>query len=309
MPIDSAGARIDGGVDAGELAVRRHQRAARIARIDRGIGLDEELVIAGADLRARQRRDDAHGHGLADTEGIADREHHIAHLQLVAVAELHRRQALALGVDLEHGEIGVAVGEQDLGLEFAPVGKRHDNVLAALHDMIVGEDDAVGAHDDAGAQRLLHPLAHFRRGAEETLKERVGEKRVHRRLDDRTRIDIDDGGRNALDDGREGELHLPGRRAQKLCRARGRELHGGHQRCDDKESTLHLTVLPECKRAAHWPPLSNTKFRRESYALLSASSPDGPESSPFASTSRSTNSIKAISALSPKRKPAFMMRI
>src|SRR5208337_4424514 len=35
----------------------------------------------------------------------------------------------------------------------------------------------------------------------------------------------------------------------------------------------------------------------------------GPESLPLASTSRSTNSITAMAALSPGRKPAFMMRV
>ena len=69
------------------------QRAAGIAGIDRGIGLDEELIVGDADLRARQRRDDAVGHGLADAERIADREHHVADLQLVGIAEIDRREA------------------------------------------------------------------------------------------------------------------------------------------------------------------------------------------------------------------------
>ena len=43
------------------------------------IGLDEELIVGDADLGARQRRDDAVGYGLPDAEGIADREHDVAH--------------------------------------------------------------------------------------------------------------------------------------------------------------------------------------------------------------------------------------
>jgi hypothetical protein len=57
------------------------QRAAGIAGIDRRIGLDEELIVGDADLRARQRRDDAMRHGLADAERIADGEHHVADQQ------------------------------------------------------------------------------------------------------------------------------------------------------------------------------------------------------------------------------------
>ena len=57
------------------------QRAAGIARVDGRVRLDEELVIGDADLGARQRRDDALRHGLADAEGVADGEHEVADLQ------------------------------------------------------------------------------------------------------------------------------------------------------------------------------------------------------------------------------------
>ena len=75
------------------LAGHVDQRAAGVAGIDRGVGLDEELVVGDADLGARQRRDDAVGHGLADAERIADRQHHVADLQLVGIAELEEREA------------------------------------------------------------------------------------------------------------------------------------------------------------------------------------------------------------------------
>jgi hypothetical protein len=44
-------------------------------------------------------------------------------------------------------------------------------------------------------------------------------------------------------------------------------------------------------------------------AQLSAEISTGPESLPLASTSRSTNSITAMAALSPGRNPAFMIRV
>src|ERR1700748_3503138 len=78
----NAGARIARGVDAGEPPGHVDQRAAGIAGVDRGIGLDEELVVGDADLRARQGRDDAVRHRLADAEGIADRDHDVTDHQL-----------------------------------------------------------------------------------------------------------------------------------------------------------------------------------------------------------------------------------
>ena len=122
----AAGARKDRGVDADELAAMIDQRAAGIAGIDGGVGLDEELVVGDADLGARQRRDDAVGHGLADAERIADREHDVADLQRVGIGEFERPGSARLAVlDPQHGEIGACVLEHDLGLELALVGERH----------------------------------------------------------------------------------------------------------------------------------------------------------------------------------------
>ena len=95
--------------------------------------------------------------------GIADGEHKIAHLQLVGIAEWQSGELLALGVDLQHGKIGARIGKDDLGFEFAPVGQRDPDVLAAFDDMVVGDDDAFGPHDHAGAEGLLDPARLGRR--------------------------------------------------------------------------------------------------------------------------------------------------
>ena len=119
--VRAAAPREDRSVDADEPAVHVDQRAARIAGIDGGVGLDEELIVGDADLRAGQRRDDAARHRLADAERIADGEHEIADFEAVGVAELDGRELNALGVEAQHGKIGLLVLEHDLGRELAPV--------------------------------------------------------------------------------------------------------------------------------------------------------------------------------------------
>ena len=119
--VRAAAPREDRSVDAGEPAVHVDQGAARIAGINRRVGLDEELIVGNADLSAGQRRDDAARHRLADAERIADGEHEIAHFEAVGVAELDGRELNALGVQAEHGKIGLLVLEHDLGRELAPV--------------------------------------------------------------------------------------------------------------------------------------------------------------------------------------------
>ena len=98
----------DGGVDADDLAVEIHQRAAAIAGIDGGVGLDE--VLARGDAQAASlRADDARRDGAFQSERIAEGQHPVAHLDVVAVAEFcGRKRAGAL--DAEHGQIGLRIG-------------------------------------------------------------------------------------------------------------------------------------------------------------------------------------------------------
>ncbi len=93
MPIEPPDGEIDRGVDADDFAVEVEQRAAGIAAIDGGVGLDVIVVGAGIDI-AVARRDDAGGHRAAEAERIADGDHPFAEPQLVAVAELHRLERL-----------------------------------------------------------------------------------------------------------------------------------------------------------------------------------------------------------------------
>ena len=83
----SVGAVQHRGVDADQIAVRIDERAAGIAEIDGGIGLDEILESRQPELPAAGGADDALGDGLAQAVGIADREHDIAHPQGVGAAQ------------------------------------------------------------------------------------------------------------------------------------------------------------------------------------------------------------------------------
>ena len=89
----AVGHRDDLRVDADELALRVDERAAGVAVVDRRIGLQEVFVAAVTHAgRSTLRADDAHRHRLTDAERIADREHDIADLDRVGVAERQRLQ-------------------------------------------------------------------------------------------------------------------------------------------------------------------------------------------------------------------------
>ena len=80
------------GVDADQFAARVDERAAGIAFVDRRIGLDEVLEGCHAELPATDGADDAVRDGLLQAQRIADRQHLIAHLQLVRTTERHDRK-------------------------------------------------------------------------------------------------------------------------------------------------------------------------------------------------------------------------
>ena len=68
------------GVDADDSASRRHQRAAGIAGIERGVGLDHVLdrPAAARGERTAERRDDAGRDGGIEAERVADRHRDLA---------------------------------------------------------------------------------------------------------------------------------------------------------------------------------------------------------------------------------------
>jgi len=64
-------------------------------------------------------------------------------------------QALGFHVDLKHGQVGAGIVQQHGRRPLAAVRRDHHDLLGVLDVVVVGEDDAIGADDGAGAQGLL----------------------------------------------------------------------------------------------------------------------------------------------------------
>ena len=85
------------------------------------------------------------------------------------------------GVDLQHRDIGVGIGADDLGGELTAVEQADGDLVGALDHMVVGEDVAILGHDEPGAAALLELRApagleerlHALRDARVTLRLRV----------------------------------------------------------------------------------------------------------------------------------------
>src|SRR5205814_7832810 len=119
----------DRGVETDEVPVEVDQRAAGVARVDRGVGLDGPgdvgglrggLTLVAALLDgAVQRADDAGGDRALQAERAADRQYRVADPQLAAVGEGHRGQP-GDTVHLEQREVGLRVGTHDLRVRRLP---------------------------------------------------------------------------------------------------------------------------------------------------------------------------------------------
>ena len=143
----AAGRRIDRGVDADHAAVGVEGRATGVALVDRRVDLEEVVVGTRADVAAA-RRHDAGGHGAAETERIADREHPVADPRRL-VGEPHVREVAA--VDLDQREVGARIGADHLGRIGLAVVERDLDGRGVLDDVVVGHGIAVGRDQEARA--------------------------------------------------------------------------------------------------------------------------------------------------------------
>ncbi len=160
-----------------------HQRPARVARVDLGVGLDVVAHAAARHLHVPPHlplaADDAGGDRLIEAERAADRQHPLADLQLVVVAETRRHQIARRLVEPDDRDVGLRVHPQRLGGELAPVAEGHLDVGGARDDVAVGDDVAARVHHHARAgsplrarRRLRHP------GAERKKRRRNGAIRL-----------------------------------------------------------------------------------------------------------------------------------
>ena len=149
---------LDLRVDADDLAARVEQRAARVAGIDRGVGLDHvvdrEAVRSGDE--ALERAHDSGGRGAVEPEGIPDRDDRIADADDVGVSDGEWRERTRRGLDAEHCEIRGRVGSDDLGLDRVAVREADGDLTRVAYDVVV-RDDVAGLVDDEARSRA--PIA------------------------------------------------------------------------------------------------------------------------------------------------------
>ena len=198
--MEASTATENGGTNADQATIDVDERAARVPGIDRGIGLDKvfitlnvgkdsDVAALGADNSARDR--------FADTKGIPDGQHAVAHLNLRCVGKGNGREAFR--VDLDDGDVGLFIPTDHLGGKLAAIGQCHSDDVSAIDHVVVGRDVAVLANNHARTDSASRDQAHFR-SATLTIEARKSGGRCGELSSRDLRGDLHNSGRNALYD-------------------------------------------------------------------------------------------------------------
>src|SRR6266545_3003065 len=151
----AAGTRGHGGVDPDHASVGVDQRTARVAWVDRGVGL-QHVLDRGADLAAGTRRpgDDParNAEAALERERIPDRNDVVADLDLVGVVGADNREIA--GVHLQDGDIRTGVAADDLRVEGAAVVELKLCRLRITHDVGVRDEVAVRRENEPRPRAL-----------------------------------------------------------------------------------------------------------------------------------------------------------
>ena len=139
-------------------------------------------------------RDDSGRHTLSQTKRRADRQHPVADLGLVRIAETDERQVPA-GVDLQYCKVGFDVRADYSRHKFFARVELDGDPRGVRDDMLVRQNVACLVNDKSTADGIHRPLRHL---AAKEIQNVVRVARCGRSLGDRLRhfalgVDIDDG--------------------------------------------------------------------------------------------------------------------
>ncbi len=151
---EAAADAVDERIHPDDPAFHVEERAAAVARIDERVGLDVVLVKDRRRARPEQvcaalAADPAGGEAEVLIEWRADRADELADAQRVAVAPFHGGQIAR--VDADHGDVRLVVGAHYFCGKSAAVLEAHAQLFGVGDDVMVREDEAVRARDEAGA--------------------------------------------------------------------------------------------------------------------------------------------------------------
>ena len=152
--------------DADHPAVHVKQRPARVAAIDRRVGL-QEFDRHAAGERAAQLASGAEvaaGQAVIERVRGADDEHRVADVCLRGIAEPRRSDAARRPFELKQSHVGAHQRGDDAGRRTLAVAEQNFDPIGGLDDVGGSHHLAVGADQHAGAEAFVGRPAPLGRG-------------------------------------------------------------------------------------------------------------------------------------------------
>ena len=132
-------------IDADKLPRSIHERAARVALVDRCVGLNKVFKCRQAEKASPCRTHDSLRDRHTQAVGVTNRKHDIADSELVRSAQRHGRQCTE--IDFQEREIGLRVIADELRIGDSPVRHLHTNLCSIADNVPVCDQISLGVDD------------------------------------------------------------------------------------------------------------------------------------------------------------------
>src|ERR1051326_2363660 len=134
-------------VHTDHFATRVDERATRVTRVERRVGLNNRVHQTS---RARAQRPTERAHhacrdAVLEPVRITDRQHELANTNLLRLAEMSGHKVRC--IDPDYGEIGIRVVADQLRLVLVAVRDRDFNLRCAMDDVTVRQNETVRRKD------------------------------------------------------------------------------------------------------------------------------------------------------------------
>ena len=136
------------------------ERAARVAVVDRRVGLDDVVdreAVRGRDEALERAHDPGRSRCGRARTGCRSRRPGSPTWTASELPSGRGVSALADVLDAEDGEVGRRIGADDLGLDGVAVREADGDLVRTLDDVVVRDDVAGLVDDEAGAERRVLP--------------------------------------------------------------------------------------------------------------------------------------------------------
>ena len=138
------------GINTNDFTVQVQQRTARVARVDRHVGLDKRHIVTAPALQAAAGGADNTGrHTHLEIKRGSNRDHPFTGFEVLGAADLDRRQVLRFNFDQR--KVRKWISPDHFRLAFTPIAQRDNNLIRTIDNVVVRQDVTIRFNNETRA--------------------------------------------------------------------------------------------------------------------------------------------------------------